>query len=293
MIAYPTSLSDILSILNTNSDSIYQKSICWGVIKKQVCPKCGLEMILKIDQEAIDELIYKCPDTYCKIRRSIRSYTPFKFSRLPMDQLLTLFGCYCADYSIKDTCQLFDLSSNTISNYYSIFRDISVELYHKDIEKNKLGGHDLVVQIDESLFGHAKYNIGARLSMKQFWVFGMVDQNGKVFLTHVENRKEETLIPFIITYINEGTIIMSDEWKGYKNIPQPYFTHLTVNHSKNFVNPATGAQTQRIESIWNSCKQWLRKKHIRDRSLYQKYIEEWCFRHNLANDFENCWKQFF
>lgn len=51
-----------------------------------------------------------------------------------------------------------------------------------------------------------------------------------------------------------GTIIISDCWKVYGGLHSEDFEHLTVNHSVNFVDPATGAYTQNIEHSWRDLK---------------------------------------
>ena len=43
---------------------------------------------------------------------------------------------------------------------------------------------------------------------------------------------------------------MSDMWKAYDCLKDEGYTHLTVNHSLNFVDLDTGAHTQRIENTW-------------------------------------------
>ncbi|KAM0673682.1 hypothetical protein GVAV_002770 [Gurleya vavrai] len=59
----------------------------------------------------------------------------------------------------------------------------SLKLIKNFVKKNKLmlGGNDIVVECDESLFGKRKYNRG-RLR-KQTWVLGFVEKTeGRVFL---------------------------------------------------------------------------------------------------------------
>ena len=53
-----------------------------------------------------------------------------------------------------------------------------------------------------------------------------------------------------------GSIIHTDGWKAYNNIPtlSGGYTHMVVNHSKNFVNPLTGAHTQNVERMWREVK---------------------------------------
>jgi hypothetical protein len=45
--------------------------------------------------------------------------------------------------------------------------------------------------------------------------------------------------------------VTSDGWMGYSGLEQHGFTHLRVNHELFFVDPLTGANTNKIESFWN------------------------------------------
>jgi len=70
----------------------------------------------------------------------------------------------------------------------------------------------------------------------------------------VPNRKESTLIPIIKRWIKPGTIIHSDCWKAYSKLSALGYTHVTVNHSKEFVNKESAACTNSIESDWRHAK---------------------------------------
>jgi len=144
-----------------------------------------------------------------------------------------------------------------------------------------MGGPGEIVQIDESFMrGRRKYNRGRMLQGNRVpparrnygkqvvgpWVFGMVwkkpDGTVEKRFFHVLRRNRATLRPIIERHVAGGTTVMSDEWKAYRGLQtwnplhlgkQPY-RHKTVNHSENFIDPVTGANTQRIETCWGDLK---------------------------------------
>ena len=67
-------------------------------------------------------------------------------------------------------------------------------------------------------------------------------------------RNAETLLEVIKEYIHEGTTIISDCWKAYNCLDNEGYSHLTVNHSVNFVDPDTRAHTNNIERVWRDAK---------------------------------------
>ena len=99
-------------------------------------------------------------------------------------------------------------------------------------------------------------------------------------LCRVEDRSSATLLPLRVANIEPGSIRMSDEWRSYRqivNLPQQY-SHLTVNHSYNFVDPQTGAHTQGVESMWRSCKCWNMIECGTRRECLDSYLSEFMWR---------------
>ncbi|CAF1092705.1 unnamed protein product [Brachionus calyciflorus] len=92
------------------------------------------------------------------------------------------------------------------------------------------------------------------------WVFGLLQRkdsstNGSCHLQVVPNRDAETLLSIIYDKCLSGSIIYSEFWSSYNKISQlRNYQHQTVNHSYNFIDPDSGACTNRIESLWNSSK---------------------------------------
>lgn len=106
-------------------------------------------------------------------------------------------------------------------------------------QQNPIGGEGIVVEIDEAKIGKRKYNRGRLITGK--WIFGAFERDtGKAFIVPVDDRTRETLLNIIKKWILPGTTIMSDMWRAYDCLNHEGFTHLTVNHSMNFVDPETG-----------------------------------------------------
>ena len=119
------------------------------------------------------------------------------------------------------------------------------------------------------------------------WVFGGIERGtSNAFMVVVPDRTKTTLLPIIQRYIRPGTTIMSDEWAAYHDIGTiPGYTHLTVNHSQNFVNPASGAHTQAIEGHWSCAKRMMRKQGVMNTSsdLFGSYVMEFLWRRRYGD----------
>ena len=89
------------------------------------------------------------------------------------------------------------------------------------------------------------------------WVLGIVQRgSGELRLELCpDNRRDAlTLTQLVTKYVHPGTTVISDCWRGYNSLDAAGFIHLTVNHSKNFVDPVSGSHTQTIESSWRALK---------------------------------------
>ena len=103
----------------------------------------------------------------------------------------------------------------------------------------------------------------------QVWIFGGTDTTTKdVFILPVLRRNADLLIPIIQRHILPGTTVISDLWSGYRRLNEFGYTHLTVNHSQNFVDPQTGANTNAIESLWSKVKFRNKKECGTSRKLF-------------------------
>jgi len=162
-------------------------------------------------------------------------------------------------------------SPNTITDYMKFYRELVIDTL-KDYE-DKIGGEGIIVEIDESKFGRRKYHRGRVID--GVWIIGGIERTEQkwCFLIKVQKRDEETIKDILDKYVEKGSIVHTDCWKGYLNIDELGFEHKTVNHSENFVDPKTGAHTNTIEGLWNRIKlqiaPWNQNKDLIESHLFE------------------------
>ena len=76
---------------------------------------------------------------------------------------------------------------------------------------------------------------------------------------------------------------MSDMWKAYDCLQDEGYNHLIVNYSLSFVDPDTGAHTQRIENTRWGIKQSILRTGI-SKDLLGSYLQEWLWRKQYGED---------
>lgn len=97
-------------------------------------------------------------------------------------------------------------------------------------------------------------------------------------------RDAATLVPIIQRCVLPGTTILTDEWAAYRGLNGLGYFHLTVNHSRNFVNPVNGAHTQSVESMWGRAKRKFRRMHGTSMPLRPTYLAEYVWRCEFGRD---------
>jgi len=77
----------------------------------------------------------------------------------------------------------------------------------------------------------------------------------KGFAKVVPNRSASTLIPIIKEILRNGTTVITDELKTYKQLAQtPEYSYKKIAHKYNFVDLVKGVHTQNIESLNNKIR---------------------------------------
>ena len=247
---------------------------------------CGRHMCLKKTNDSKDGLMWRCRRLHKgsdgtrvfvtkDVKLTIRHQSWLVDCKLPLGTVLELIYLWGQGFNVMEIMHELKLSKSTVVEWSIFFRECCYTKMMADSEP--IGGPGIEVEIDESKFGKRKYYRGHRVEGQ--WVFGGREKYNKtnVFMVPVHNRKQCTLLPIIQKWIRPGSIIHSDCWKAYNRIPKLGYTHVTVNHSKEFFNESNAACTNGIESDWRHAKVSMPRYGVH-RGLHGAYLAEFMWR---------------
>ena len=237
---------------------------CWRKLNNIIfgdslsCPGC--EATLKEN--------YNSKYLWCKYCRHKYRPTAYKGSwlygmKLKPKQLFTLLWCWQNKKSPDTARLLSSLSYTTVQRWYERFRT-----HLPDGSAVILEG---LVQIDESYFGKQKSK------QPQTIVVGAIEQGSRNVMLRITNtRSREALEQFVQDNVKQGTMVVSDKWYGYQELPLLGYGHESWNHSI-----GQFSETNQIEGLWGVIKRYLRKLYgcIPTRNL-QSILNEWMARQN-------------
>ena len=241
-----------------------------------ICPKCSNPLRVYIKRG-----MYECRRRSCNASFNIRVHTIFHNRRLPCSKILELAYYWLQKIPVTSVISMTGHSSQTISSLWRDFRDLVSSAV--DDEDMVIGGPNIVVEIDESKFGKRKYHRGHRV--EGVWVLGGVERTAerRMFAVAVPDRTTETLQQLIQQYVRPGSIIHTDLWRGYNGLELLGYRHETVNHSRAFRDPQTGACTNTIEGTWAGIKVGIPARNGVEREMGSRLME-FIWRRKNAND---------
>lgn len=274
-----STFSEMLSTLSSDEKCRqYLEQIRWN--NNPVCPHCATEKHYKLKVKGEFKGMYKCAN--CLKRYTVTVGTIFEASHIGLRKWFITIHIFSTNKKGISSHQLSeDLGITQKSAWYMLSR--IRHLYNQD----SFNEESEISYVDETFVGGKNKNRHADKKVKNSQgrsykdktpVFGII-KNGQVFTKVVSDTKASTLKPLIHNLVDRGTILVSDEWKGYNGLSNDY-NHKVVNHNrKEYVND--GYSTNNVENFWSHFKRGINGiYHQVSRKHLQRYADEFSFRHN-------------
>ena len=270
------SIMEVLTLFSTEHKAVkWFESVRWG--NKPVCPHCGgIENISKPASK---------PHTYwhkdCRKNFTAKTGTVMHGSNIPTQKwVVAIYYTMTARKGISSLQLSKELGITQKSAWFMLQRIRTI------CEQGSFTLHD-VVEVDETYIGgleknkHADKKLRAgRGGVGKQAVLGMRERDGRVKAVPISDTNSKTLRAAITENVDPGTIVCTDEHRGYSGIP---YDHRYVRHSaKEYVNGM--ACTNGIESVWSTIKRGFNGVyHHWSQKHCQLYVNEFTFRLNEGN----------
>ena len=269
-----------------------------------ICPHCGStqKVGLRTDQPKLCNC-NKCHNTFSIFTGTI-------FERTSTDLTKWFYAIHLLLNAKKglSALQLQREIGTTYKTAWRMLKQIRTAMGNENLSK----AFELIVEVDETYVGGkirrqnnttktathvSKTSSNTGRGTKKTPVIGVKERRtGRVYARVAlpdPNGKRLTgkqLLNVISAVTKSGTIVMTDDFKGYNimNYPESNpenYVHLTVCHSSGEFSAGFGLHTNGIEGFWAIIKRTITGSyhHVSNKYL-QNYVDECCFRQNNRSD---------
>jgi transposase-like protein len=161
------------------------------------------------------------------------------------------------------------------------------QLMDKADVKDMIGGSLRHIEMDEAYVG-GRQSGGkrGRGTTNKTVVFGIKERGGRIRAAVVPDASLASLRAVTLANVKPGSIVSTDEHKGYNLLIRDGYVHGSVNHSaKEYARTdetGTVHHVNSVESFWRLFKASVRGTHVQiSRKHAQTYVNEFCFRQNF------------
>ncbi|WP_430405585.1 IS1595 family transposase [Fluviicola sp.] len=251
---------------------------------KPCCVHCGYTKVYELKIKGEFTGLRKC--ALCRKRFTVSVGTIFEGSHIPLQKWLYAIFIFSSHKKGISSHQLSkDISITQKSAWFMLGR-IRYALEDREVKEKFTG----VTTMDESFVGGKNKNRHRDKKVPQSQgrsykdktpVFGIMN-NGYLITRVIPNTKASTLKPLVYELVEKDSIIVTDEWKGYRGLHNE-FDHIVVNHqSKQYSN--NGFSSNDVENFWSHLKRGIYGiYHKVSREHLHRYTAEFTYRFNMRD----------
>jgi len=235
-------------------------------ISKVKCPFCRSKKFYLMKRKRV-----RCKE--CRKDFDFLKETYFGKVRISYSKWLTIIKLFELEVSARKASRQSGLSyPTTLKSYDTIRHCITRVLSKKD---KKLKGK---IEADEAYFGGRRKGMRGRGSRNKVIVFGILERNGRVKVSIVDDASSQSLMKESVKKIRRGSIVYTDKWRGYDSLMFCGYKHLQIDHAYKFKQDKV--YINGIEGFWSFAKERLIKHHGVSPRKFLYYIKEQEWRYN-------------
>jgi transposase-like protein len=258
-----------------------------------VCPRCGsTDRITKLAGKSTRPGVYKCNE--CAKPFTVTVGTIFEDSKIPLNKWLMAFRLLNGGKKGFSAHELHRSLGITYKSAWFMAHRIREAM--KTEPEGPMGGYGKTVEADETDVGGKMSNkhlakrgldlskrdlrSGPRLDTKQA-VVALVERGGDVRSFHVANVTGPLLRSVLVTNVDRGSWLMTDEHSGYKTVGKEFTGHGSVAHGRGEYGRAGVFHTNTIENFFSIFKRGvIGTYHHVSAAHLARYTAEFDFRYN-------------
>jgi transposase-like protein len=249
------------------------------------CPTCGSRKVSFLRTRRL----WKCREKHARQQFSIKVGSIFEDSPLPLDKwLIAMWLIVNCKNGVSSYEVARDLNVTQQTAWFMLHR-IRKAMHRGSFEK--MGGTG-PVEADETMIGGLARNMHKDKKAKKITgtggagkelVVGLLDrETGKVHVTHIKDRKKETLQAHVREHVATGAELYTDELASYTGLDKDY-VHEFVNHAEEYVRG--NVHTNGIENFWSLLKRAIKGTYVSVEPFHLfRYLDEQAFRYNERKD---------
>jgi transposase len=245
------------------------------------CPSCGAEGQF---HKLRDRRVYACPN--CLFQIAPTANTILHDTRTPLVSWFYAMYLFCTTRHGVSGKELQRQLGVTYKTAYRIGMQIR-ELTGTVGLDALLSGH---VEIDEAYVGGRTRGQRGRpgKNSKKTPVVAIIGRDGRMAAEAVENASTPTLRGLVQRFVEPGSTVSTDGFRGYSLLTGDGFKHGAVNHDiKEYARTeadGTVFHVNTVEGFWRLFKASVRSTHVAiSRKHMQSYLDEFTFRANHRN----------
>jgi hypothetical protein len=233
-------LKQAISSLLENSCPGFEKNLCHSLIsvgwllsledtqctqpkKKGSLERCSGTYKLANKKALLDGVVWRCRvcDKYQYIRKDAHVF--FKMhNKVPIGTLVRVCMAFIVGTPALELSMTLNLRENTIKDIYTTLRYLVIQSY----SPTKLGGNQVVVEMDEMYWIRRMRPYGLLRNKLTFLIFGALERNtGKIRLKLLIDRTAETILKETEDMVLEQSIVFTDSYVGYSGLTGRGYDH--------------------------------------------------------------------